>query len=203
MLLCGTGRRAAWLRSAPRRRRRGLHGRLLHREDGLLGLRLLHEELLLLHGDHHRIGAVAREGQAKESGACGACVGALAWARQQTCQPCAMTPADEPGDYQMACVKQAVVRHLPEIDATEGKDEVAVLCDKLCDDIRAGLLEAIDKACPGQPAYILGGIQINGPTEGPELLAIRHFELRAPDGTLTDKMAALERALDLQVNGFN
>ena len=40
-------------------------------------------------------------------------------------------------------------------------------------------------------------------TEGPELLAIRHFELRAPDGTLTDKMAALERALDLQVNGFN
>ena len=35
------------------------------------------------------------------------------------------------------------------------------------------------------------------------LLAIRHFELRAPDGTLTDKMAALERALDLQVNGFN
>ena len=61
----------------------------------------------------------------------------------------------------------------------------------------------IDKACPGQPAYILGGIQINGPTEGPELLAIRHFELRAPDGTLTDKMAALERALDLQVNGFN
>ena len=63
--------------------------------------------------------------------------------------------------------------------------------------------EAIDKACPGQPAYILGGIQINGPTEGPELLAIRHFELRAPDGTLTDKMAALERALDLQVNGFN
>ena len=60
-----------------------------------------------------------------------------------------------------------------------------------------------DKACPGQPAYILGGIQINGPTEGPELLAIRHFELRAPDGTLTDKMAALERALDLQVNGFN
>ena len=146
---------------------------------------------------------MAREGQAKESGACGACVGALAWARQQTCQPCAMTPADEPGDYQMACVKQAVVRHLPEIDATEGKDEVAVLCDKLCDDIRAGLLEAIDKACPGQPAYILGGIQINGPTEGPELLAIRHFELRAPDGTLTDKMAALERALDLQVNGFN
>ena len=101
------------------------------------------------------------------------------------------------------CVKQAVVRHLPAIDATEGKDEVAVLCDKLCDDIRAGLLEAIDKACPGQPAYILGGIQINGPTEGPELLAIRHFELRAPDGTLTDKMAALERALDLQVNGFN
>ena len=50
---------------------------------------------------------------------------------------------------------------------------------------------------------MLGGIQINGPTEGPELLAIRHFELRAPDGTLTDKMAALERALDLQVNGFN
>ena len=46
-------------------------------------------------------------------------------------------------------------------------------------------------------------LQINGPTEGPELLAIRHFELRAPDGTLTDKMAALERALDLQVNGFN
>ena len=77
-----------------------------------------------------------------------------------------------------------------------------MLCDKLCDDIRAGLLEAIDKACPGQPAYLLGGIQINGPTEGPELLAIRHFELRAPDGTLTDKMAALERALDLQVNGF-
>ena len=35
------------------------------------------------------------------------------------------------------------------------------------------------------------------------MLAIRHFELRAPDGTLTDKMAALERALDLQVNGFN
>ena len=101
-------------------------------------------------------------------------------------------------------MKQAVVRHLPAIDATEGKDEVAVLCDKLCDDIRAGLLEAIDKACPGQPAYILGGIQINGPTEGPELLAIRHFALRAPDGTLTDKMAALERALDdLQVNGFN
>ena len=100
-------------------------------------------------------------------------------------------------------VKQAVVRHLPAIDATEGKDEVAVLCDKLCDDIRDGLLQAIDKACPGQPAYILGGIQINGPTEGPELLAIRHFELRAPDGTLTDKMAALERALDLQVNGFN
>ena len=138
-----------------------------------------------------------------ESGACGACVGALAWARQQTCQPCTVTPADEPGDYQMACVKQAVVRHLPAIDATEGKDEVAVLCDKLCDDIRDGLLQAIDKACPGQPAYILGGIQINGPTEGPELLAIRHFELRAPDGTLTDKMAALERALDLQVNGFN
>ena len=58
----------------------------------------------------------------------------------------------------------------------------------------------------GRPARrepILGGIQINGPTEGPELLAIRHFELRAPDGTLTDKMAALERALDLQVNGFN
>ena len=98
---------------------------------------------------------------------------------------------------------QAVVRHLPAIDATEGKDEVAVLCDKLCDDIRDGLLQAIDKACPGQPAYLLGGIQINGPTEGPELLAIRHFELRAPDGTLTDKMAALERALDLQVNGFN
>ena len=95
----------------------------------------------------------------------------------------------------MACVKQAVVRHLPAIDATEGKDEVAVLCDKLCDDIRAGLLEAIDKACPGQPAYLLGGIQINGPTEGPELLAIRHFELRSPDGTLTDKIAALERAL--------
>ena len=42
-----------------------------------------------------------------------------------------------------------------------------------------------------------------GTTEGPELLAIRHFELRAPDGTLTDKMVALERALDLQVNGFN
>ena len=61
----------------------------------------------------------------------------------------------------------------------------------------------LDKACPGQPAYMLGGIQINGPTEGPELLAVRHFELRAPDGTLTDKMAALERALDLQVNGFN
>ena len=152
--------------------------------------------------DGARIGAVAREGQAMESGACGACVGALAWARQQTCQPC-VRPADEPGDYQMACVKQAVVRHLPAIDAAEGKDEVAVLCDKLCDDIRAGLLEAIDKACPGQPAYLLGGIQINGPTEGPELLAIRHFELRAPDGTLTDKMAALERALDLQVNGFN
>ena len=152
--------------------------------------------------DGARIGAVAREGQAKESGACGACVGALAWARQQTCQPC-VQPADEPGDYQMACVKQAVVRHLPAIDATERKDEVAVLCDKLCDDIRDGLLQAIDKACPGQPAYILGGIQINGPTEGPELLAIRHFELRAPDGTLTDKMAALERALDLQVNGFN
>ena len=72
-----------------------------------------------------------------------------------------------------------------------------MLCDKLCDDIREGLLAAIDKACPGQPAYLLGGIQINGPTEGPELLAIRHFELRAPDGTLTDKMAALERALDL------
>ena len=68
---------------------------------------------------------------------------------------------------------------------------------------RAGAVAAIDKACPGQPAYLLGGIQINGPTEGPELLAIRHFELRAPDGTLTDKMAALERALDLQVNGFN
>ena len=142
---------------------------------------------------------MAREGQAKESGACGACVGALAWARQQTCQPC-VQPADEPGDYQMACVKQAVVRHLPAIDATEGKDEVAVLCDKLCDDIRDGLLQAIDKACPGQPAYLLGGIQINGPTEGPELLAIRHFELRAPDGTLTDKMAALERALDLFVS---
>ena len=152
--------------------------------------------------DGARIGAVAREGQAMESGACGACVGALAWARQQTCQPC-VQPADEPGDYQMACVKQAVVRHLPAIDGTEGKDEVAVLCDKLCDDIREGLLAAIDKACPGQPAYLLGGIQINGPTEGPELLAIRHFELRAPDGTLTDKMAALERALDLQVNGFN
>ena len=30
-----------------------------------------------------------------------------------------------------------------------------------------------------------------------------YFELRAPDGTLTDKIAALERALDLQVNGFN
>ena len=166
---------------ATRRRRRGLHGRLLHREDGLLGLRLLHEELLLLHGDHHLL--PARERRPREPDAC--------------------RVYDEPGDYQMACVKQAVVRHLPAIDATEGKDEVAVLCDKLCDDIRAGLLEAIDKACPGQPAYILGGIQINGPTEGPELLAIRHFELRAPDGTLTDKMAALERALDLQVNGFN
>ena len=103
----------------------------------------------------------------------------------------------------MACVKQAVVRHLPAIDATEGKDEVAVLCDKLCDDIRDGLLQAIDKACPGQPAYLLGGIQINGPTEGPELLAIRHFESRNPNGTLVDKMPALENALDLQVNGFN
>ena len=31
-----------------------------------------------------------------------------------------------------------------------------------------------------------------------------HFvAVSAPDGTLTDKMAALERALDLQVNGFN
>ena len=78
-----------------------------------------------------------------------------------------------------------------------------MLCDKLCDDIRAGLLEAIDKACPGQPAYLLGGIQINGPTEGPELLAIRHFELRNSNGTLVDKMPALENALDLQVNGFN
>ena len=57
--------------------------------------------------DGARIGAVAREGQAMESGACGACVGALAWARQQTCQPC-VRPADAPGDYQMACVKQAV-----------------------------------------------------------------------------------------------
>ena len=43
----------------------------------------------------------------------------------------------------------------------------------------------------------------NGPTEGPELLAIRHFELRNPNGTLVDKMPALENALDLQVNGFN
>ena len=67
----------------------------------------------------------------------------------------------------------------------------------------AGRAPAAPAPAPGQPAYILGGIQINGPTEGPELLAIRHFELRAPDGTLTDKMAALERALDLQVNGFN
>ena len=50
---------------------------------------------------------------------------------------------------------------------------------------------------------MLGGIQINGPTEGPELLAIRHFELRNPNGTLVDKMPALENALDLQVNGFN
>ena len=60
MLLCGTLRRAARRRRrtcSPRRRRRGLHGRLLHREDGLLGLRLLHEELLLLHGDHHLLPA--------------------------------------------------------------------------------------------------------------------------------------------------
>ena len=60
MLLCGTLGRAARLRSSPRRRRRGLHGRLLHREDGLLGLRLLHEELLLLHGDHHLLPARER-----------------------------------------------------------------------------------------------------------------------------------------------
>ena len=58
VLLRGTLGRAPRLRSgAPRRRRRGLHGRLLHREDGLLGLRLLHEELLLLHGDHHLLPA--------------------------------------------------------------------------------------------------------------------------------------------------
>ena len=101
------------------------------------------------------------------------------------------------------CAEPDDARHLPKIDATEGKDEVAILCDSLCDDIRTGLLEAIDKACPGQPAYLLGGIQINGPTEGPELLAIRHFELRNPNGTLVDKMRALENALDLQVNGFN
>ena len=113
MLLRRARRRAARRRRAPLRRRRGLHGRLLHREDGLLGLRLLHEELLLLHGDHH------------------------------------LLPARE------------------------------------------------------RPSTFAANRQINSPTEGPELLAIRHFELRAPDGTLTDKMAALERALDLQVNGFN
>ena len=60
VLLRGTRRRAACGRRAPRRRRRGLHGRLLHREDGLLGLRLLHEELLLLHGDHHLLPARER-----------------------------------------------------------------------------------------------------------------------------------------------
>ena len=143
MLLCGTLGRTPGLGSgAPRRRRRGLHGRLLHREDGLLGLRLLHEELLLLHGDHHLLPARERSTRAPRT--------EDEVARREPC----VQPADEPGDYQMACVKQAVVRHLPAIDATEGKDEVAVLCDKLCDDIRAGLLEAIDKACPGQPAYI-------------------------------------------------
>ena len=57
VLLRRARRRAARLGRATRRRRRGLHGRLLHREDGLLGLRLLHEELLLLHGDHHLLPA--------------------------------------------------------------------------------------------------------------------------------------------------
>ena len=64
MLLRGTLGRAPRLRSAHRRRRRGLHGRLLHREDGLLGLRLLHEELLLLHGDHHLLPARERSTRA-------------------------------------------------------------------------------------------------------------------------------------------
>ena len=67
VLLRRARRRAARLRSSPRRRRRGLHGRLLHREDGLLGLRLLHEELLLLHGDHHLLPARERSTRAPES----------------------------------------------------------------------------------------------------------------------------------------
>ena len=71
VLLRRARRRAARLRSSPRRRRRGLHGRLLHREDGLLGLRLLHEELLLLHGDHHLLPARERSTRAPRTGDAG------------------------------------------------------------------------------------------------------------------------------------
>jgi hypothetical protein len=38
-------------------RRRRPRGRLLHRDDRLLGLRLLHDELLLLHAHHHLLPA--------------------------------------------------------------------------------------------------------------------------------------------------
>ena len=35
-----------------------------------------------------------------------------------------------------------------------GRDEIAVLCDLLCDDIRRDLLDAIAAADPGLPVYV-------------------------------------------------
>jgi len=145
--------------------------------------------------DGARLGAVTRLGQNAESAACGACVGALEWAR--TGDNAKSRAAPQPGDYQMDLVKATVVKHLPALDAAEGRDEIAVLCDLLCDDIRRDLLDAIAAADPGLPVYLLGGVQINADAKADnELLAVRHFEVRTAAGYVIDKFDALKECLN-------
>ena len=138
-----------------------------------------------VNADGSAVGKLKRNGQGHESSSCGACVGALGWAK-------ANKGADPmvPGDYQMSQIKRCVQCYLPDLEknATSPNEEMAQLTEYLYKDIRAELLAAIDAVKPDLPVFLLGGIQVNGSYGDDEYFAARHFEMRQPSGEYVDRL---------------
>ena len=149
-----------------------------------------------VNGDGTEIGKMQRKGQGHQSSSCGACVGALAWAKaNQGADPMVA------GDYQMSEVKRCVQCYLPDLAqnakarAGSSKAEMAALTEYLYKDIRKDLLAAIDTVKPDLPVFLLGGIQVNGTDGDDELFAPRNFEMRVPSGDYVDKLEAFHTAV--------